>query len=513
MGGHHNAWTHPGILRVGDTRTPDNLNRMLGTLTVDTELGSLWCARLFVVDDHETLQPELATVVPTRSNGGISADGRTITYHLRPGVVWHDGVPFQSGDVRFSWQQVTNPLNTVQSQDYYDQVSSVQTPDAHTAVIRLKRPQAGFIAVFFNDYCMVPQHALAGLSSIDHAAYNRMPIGTGPFRIVENEPGVLIRFAANPRYWRGPPKLKEIDYHFIPDATTVLTQMQTHELDLYHDAPAEQAPQLAAVPNTRLYLYPFSHYADIGFNAGREPLSELAVRRALVNAVDVHALIRQTTHDLYLDADSDQPPWRWTHAADVRRYGYDPALAAAQFDAAGWRMGPAGIRVKDGQPLRIELVGLSDDVTGRRAEEVLQQQWRAVGVDASIHNYPENVLYALGSGVEQSGKFDVAFEGWSEGLDPDNLQLYGCTKAPPAGWNVYHFCDPQLDRAETIARGSYDLQARKQAYAVIQRSITTGLPFFVLWWTRQEDVANSDLRGFRPGTTLSAFTEPWEWEI
>ncbi len=510
---HANPWTHHGILRVGDTRIPDNLNRMLGTLTVDTELGSLWCSRLFVVDDHETLQPEMATVVPTRENGGISSDGRTIIYHLRSGVLWQDGVPFESSDVRFSWQQVMNPLNTVQSQDYYDQVASVESPDPHTAIVHLKRPQAGFIAVFFNDYCIVPQHLLRGMASINRADYNRLPVGTGPFRVIENQPGVMIRFVANPLYWRGPPKLKEIDYHFISDATTVLTQMRTHELDLYHDVPAEQALQLTSVPNTKIYLYPFSHYYDIGFNAGRKPLSDLGVRRALVYAVNVPALIHQTTHDLYLMADSDQPPWRWTHTNSLYRYAYNPQEASAYLDAAGWRMGPLGVRVKDGQPLHISMVGLSDDATGLRAEEVLQQQWRAVGIDVSIHNYPEDVLYALGSGVEQSGKFDVAFEGWTEGVDPDNLQLYGCTKAPPAGWNVYHFCVPQLDQAEAIARGSYNLQARKQAYSVIQQAITTDLPFYVLWWVRQEDLANSDLRGYRPGTTLSAFSNPWEWSI
>ena len=513
--GHHkNPWTHAGILRIGDTRVPDNLNRMLGTLTVDTEIDSLWCAHLFVVDEKEALRPELATVVPTRANGGISADGRTITYHLRPGVLWQDGAPFQSDDVRFSWQQVVNPLNTVQSTDYYDQVASIQTPDVHTAVVRLKRPQAGFIDIFFNDYCLVPEHALRGLASINHAEYNRLPVGTGPFRIVENEPGVFIRLVANPHYWRGAPKLKEIDYHIIPDATTLLTQMRTHELDMYRDVPAEQAPQLASVPGTTIYRYPFSTYADVGFNAGREPVSDLAVRRALAYAVDVPALIRQVTHDEYIVADSDQPPWRWTHSDHLTVYHYDPQKAGELLDGAGWRQGaPGAVREKNGRPLHLSLVGLANDATAARAEEILQQQWRAVGVDVSIHNYPENVLYALGSGVEQAGNFDVAFEGWTEGLDPDNFQLYGCTMAPPNGWNVYHFCSPSLDRAELIARGSYDTRARKQAYAAIQSSITSALPFYVLWFVRDEDLANSDLRGYRPATTLSAFYNPWEWSI
>jgi ABC-type transport system substrate-binding protein len=402
----------------------------------------------------------------------------------------------------------------VQSQDYYDQVSSIQTPDAQTVVVHLKRPQAGFINVFFNDFCLVPEHVLQGLASIDHADYNHLPIGTGPFRVIENEPGVLIRFAANPRYWRGPPKLKEIDYHIVPDATTLLTQMRTHELDLYRDVPAEQAPQLSSVPGTTTYRYPFSQYFDIGFNAGREPVSNVAVRRALVYAANVPALISAVTHNEYLVADSDQPPWRWTHTNHLYSYHYDPRAAAALLESAGWHLGETGgIRSNGERPLHITLVGLANDATGERAEEILQQQWRAVGVDVSIHNYPENVLYALGSGVEQSGQFDVSYEGWTEGLDPDNIQLYGCKMAPPNGWNVYHFCSPQLDQDEAIARGSYDVQARKQAYGDIQLAITRDLPFYVLWFVRQEDLANSDLRGYRPATTLSAFSNPWEWSI
>jgi len=508
-----NPWTHHGILRVGDSRVPDNLNRMLGTLTVDQELGSLWCARLFVIDDHERMQPELALSVPTRENGGVSADGRTIVYRLRPGVRWQDGAPFDATDVLFSWQQVMNPRNVVQSQDFYDQVSAIEVPDPRTAVVHLKQPQAGFVATFFTNYCLVPQHLLRGMADLNHADYNRLPIGTGPFRIVENQPGTYIRFVANPDYWRGPPKLKEIDYHFIPDATTLLTQIRTHELDLYRDVPAVQALEASSIPRTVVYRYPFTRYADIGFNAGHQALADLRVRQALVYAMDVHALIHEVTHDEYLPADSDQPPWRWTHSSAVVHYAYDPVRAGALLDAAGWHRGTGGLRFKDGQPLQLELVGLANDATAIRSEQVLQAQWRAAGIDVAIRNFPEDVLYALGSGVEQAGKFDISFEGWSEGLDPDNIQLYGCRMVPPAGWNIYHFCDPALDRAEIVARGSYDENARRAAYGRIQAAFSAGLPFYVLWYVREEDLANSDLRGYRPGTTLSVYTNPWEWSI
>jgi ABC-type transport system substrate-binding protein len=84
---------------------------------------------------------------------------------------------------------------------------------------------------------------------------------------------------------------------------------------------------------------------------------------------------------------------------------------------------------------------------------------------------------------------------------------------PPHGWNVYHYCNPAVDGAEVTARGSYDRAARKAAYARIQEAITGELPFYVLWYVREEDLANSDFRGYRPGRTLSAFWNPWEWSI
>ncbi len=508
-----NSWTHHGVLRIGDTRVPDNLNRMLGTLSVDTEIGSLWCARLFVADDREQLVPELALTEPTLANHGISPDGTTLVYHLRHGVSWQDGAPFTSADVVFSWQQVVNPNNVVQSQDFYDDVDHIDVPDSYTAVVHLKRPQAGFVATFFNDYCLVPKHMLHGLSNINHADYNRLPIGTGPFRIVENQPGVFLRLEANPTYWRGAPHLREIDYRFVSNPTTLLTQMRTHEFDLYRDVPAEQSTLLAAIPQTHVFRYAYSRYADIGFNAGRAPFSDIRVRQAIAYATDVPALIRETTNGEYVMSDSDQPPWRWTYDDKITTYPYNPAKAAALLDAAGWRISPDGRREREGRLLELTFVGLANDATALRAEQILQQQWRAVGIDVSIKNFPEDVLYALGTGVEQSGNFDAAFEGWSESIDPDNRQLYGCRMAPPNGWNIYHYCNPAVDRAEIVARGSYDMRERKAAYDAIQEAIARELPFYVLWYVRDEDLANTDLQGYRPAHTLSPFWNAWEWSI
>lgn len=508
-----NPWTVHGVLRIGSKDVPDNLNRMLGTLTIDDELGSFWCARLFNFDDHEKLVPELALEEPTLSNHLISPDGRTITYRLRPGVRWQDGQPFTSADVLFSWQQVMNPNNIVQSRVDYDAIQGVTTPGPTTAVLHMRRPYAPLIGQFFTNYCLLPKHLLAGRSDINHADYNRLPVGTGPFRIVRNEQGVLIRFVANRHYWRGPPRLRAIEWHVIPSETTLLTQIRAHELDFYHLASAAQAPDFASIPGVTIYRYPFSRFDDIGFNQASVAIGDVRVRRALIEGLDIATIIHVATHDIYLRADSDQPPWRWSHTDRMRHYAFAPADAAALLDAAGWHTAGDGIRYKNGEPLRLVMVGSVGSPTQNTAQIVMQQQWRTLGVDVSIKNYPNNVLYALGSGIEQSGKFDLSYEGWTEAGDPDQFQLYGCTMAPPAGWNVYHYCNPALDRAEISARTSYDPVVRRAAYERIQQLVADELPFYVLWFERNQDVVNSDMRGYLPGKTNSAFWNVWDWSI
>jgi peptide/nickel transport system substrate-binding protein len=476
-------------------------------------LGSFWCARLLIYDDREVLQPELAMQEPTPANKGISGDGRVIVYHLRRGIHWHDGTPFTSADVAFSFQQVMNPQNLIAGRFGYDRVARLDTPDAYTVVVHMKEPFSPFVSTFFTARCLIPQHNLQGLANINHAEYNRLPIGTGAFKVAAYEPGVMAKFVANPDYWRGPPRLREIDYRFVPSGITLLTLVRTHEVDFYPRVANEQTLELHQIPGTVVYVHAFSAYYDIGFNMANPILQDKRVRQALVYAIDMPKIMHVATHDVHQRADSDQPPWRWSHASSLKQYDYDPTVAAKLLDAVGWRMAADGVRHKDGRTARLTMVGVTGNATQDAAQLVMQQDWRAVGVDVSIKNVPTSVMYALGTGVLQSGNFDVAFEAVRQNADPDGLRFYGCHMAPPRGWNIYHYCNPALDRAEEIALSSYDRGVRKAAYDRIQRVLVEDVPFYVLWFDRDQDVANTDFRGYRPGTTSSSFWNVWEWSI
>jgi peptide/nickel transport system substrate-binding protein len=513
-----NAWTIHGELRMAGTTRPDNLNPLLGTQVIDTELSMFWGSYLFLLDDHTRIVPELATAVPTKENGGVSDDGRTITYHLRQGVLWQDGVPFTADDVVYSWEQVMNPRNDAGSREGYELIRRIDEPDSYTVVVHLRQPWSPFVATFFSmssdPYCIFPKHILDKYPDLNDVPYNRLPIGTGPFKVVASA-GDVVRMVANPLYWRGAPKLREIDYRIYPSDQSILDAVRAHKVDFYANAAQALEPQLHQIRGSTVYLYPFTRWTDIGFNLSRPQLSDVRVRQALAYATDRNELITHVTHGVNLPADGDQPPFFWAHDNDLKKYPYDPRLAAAMLDQAGWRMGPDGVRRKGGRELKLSMVGFTGSQTVIEAEQWIKNEWSQVGVKLTIRNFPSDKLYApvADGGIEQLGEFDVAFEDWANGTDPDDSQIFLCKLRPPAGWNIYHYCNPELDAAEHAALTDYQVARRKVDYDRVQEILTTDLPIYVIWFQQRQDVVNIDLKNYRPATAVTPYWNPWEWDI
>lgn len=514
---HANPWTRDGVLRMVSSTVPDNLNPLLGTQVIDTDLAMFWGAFLFSVNGDSEMVPELALVVPTVDNGGVSRDGLRVTYHLRRGVRWQDGAPFTAADVVYSWRQVMNPRNDVGSRQGYDLVRRIDTPDPYTLVVHLRTRWSPFVATFFamsaTTYGILPEHVLRAYASLDDVPYNTLPLGTGPFKVVSNAGG-KIRMVANASYWRGAPHLGEIDFDVAPSDEAALELVREHKVDFYINAAQALEPQLHGIRGMTVYLYPFTRFTDLGFNLSRPQLRDVRVRRALAYATDRDQLITHVTHGVDLPANSDQPPFSWAHTDAVHKYPYNPRLAADLLDEAGWRLRPDGLRYRDGVPLRLVMVGFSGSSTATEAEQWIRNQWREIGVEVVVRNYSSDKLYANRSdgGIEQNGEFDVAFEEWANGVDPDESQLYLCSLAPPAGWNIYHYCDARLDAAESKALTDYGRSARKADYARVQALLDDDLPIFVLWFQQRQDVVNVDLKGYSPAQAVSPFWNSWEWQ-
>jgi len=512
-----NPWTIHGVFRAADIAEPDNLNPMVGNQQAEVDLAMFWGAWMFRVNDRNEWVPELAVEVPTVTNGGISRDGLSITYHLRKGVKWHDGAPFSADDVIYSWQQVMNPKNNVGGRVGFDDIARIDRKDDYTIVVHLRAPYAPFIAAFFSfsgtPMCIIPKHLLSQYADINHVPYNNHPIGTGPFKVDSYEKGVMIKFVANPDYFRGPPKLKEIDWRFMPDSNTIVTQLQTHELDAWPEAVAEYLPTLLTIPGITVYRTPFTAYTYLGFNMHRPALADKIVRQALAYAVDRETIRTKVYHGNPIPGNSDQPSFLWAHNPNVKPYPYEPALAAHMLDTDGWKLGPDGFRYKNGERLQVQIATTPG---GSGAPQlIIVQDWQHIGVDASVKIYAAPIYFATygQGGIVQTGKFDVVFLGWANGIDPDDSTNWMCDQIPPTGQNTEYFCSHELDALEKTALTSYDQKTRRAAYYKIQEILADEEPAVIMYYTRRVGAINSDLKNYKPSHAVSTFWNPWEWEI
>jgi peptide/nickel transport system substrate-binding protein len=497
-----NAHGVPHVLRIGDSADFDSLNPHLDDSATANYIAQLHMAFLFRSDAHNEPVPELATIVPSQSNGGISADGRTITYHLRHGVRWSDGAPFTAQDVIFSAQAVLNPRNNEASRQGWDLITHMDAPDPWTVRFRLRRPFAAFSAVYFGtagNICILPVHLLGRLADLNHAAYNSKPVGIGPFRVVQWVRGDHVTLEANPLYWRGRPKLDRIIFKVYPDSNTALVQLQTHEIDLWTDVDSSFNDRVSGLPDVTVVRQPLFGFGHLDFNLSHPLFQDVAVRRALRLGLDratiVHKVIRGTA-DVQ---EGIQPPVSPVYSA-IPFVGYDPAAANRILDADGWKRGPDGIRVKDGRRLAFTWAASAGNSTIEGMAGIAQSNWRAIGADVSVRYYSTALFFAQPAGILYAGKYDVVFFAWTIDPSGDVQQLYGCSYFPPQGQNTLRWCDPTTDALMQKVGVTYDLPARRALVKGVITRIADQVPTIVIYARKQIHAFHANITGFHPNS-------------
>ena len=508
------------VLRVGLWAEPTSLNPLLATNTAENFLASLDSDLLVTIDDKGNEVPDLAAAVPTLQNGGISKDGLSITYHLRRNVKWQDGAPFTSADVKFSWQAVMNPDNNVVERRGYDQVRSVDTPDAYTVIFHLKQPFAPFVDTVFGEsddpFRVVPKHLLANYPNVNRVPFNQLPVGTGPFKVTRWIHGDRIELVANPNYFRGKPKLKAITVFVIPDGNTAESELRAHDIDLVPDIATANLNNLrirrTAGVTTLLAKGPA--YNSLIYNTKHPPLDDVRVRRALNYAIDEKRIIDTLTYGTAVAAAADLSDFYWAYEPNVMRYPYDLAKASALLDEAGWKMGAGGIRMKNGQRLTLELSYGQGNATSRAMGVQIQQDLRKAGVDLQIKTYNYTIFYATKAmgGILNSGKYDIAEYSWISGADPDDSSGWMCAMAPPDGNNVTQYCNPQFDAAERDALTHFDRARRKKDYAITQRMLASDAPAAFQYYQRRRYGLSANLQNFTPNGVSEGWNA-YQWSM
>lgn len=511
-------WTPSDRLRVGFVIEPATLNPVIGIELAASNTAQLIFDGLVHIDDRGRPVPDLAKAVPSRANGGISADGKTLTYHLDARARWHDGVPVTAEDVVFTYAAIMNPANNVRGRHGYDQIASIDALDARTVRIRFKQVFAPATLLFAGGIqgAIVPKHLLAAFHDLNKIGFNSAPIGSGPYVVREWRHGDRLLLDANPAYFRGAPRIPHVDIRFVPDSNTLLTLVRTHEIDFTPDLDPNQVAAVRRMPGVALRTKSGNAYRHIGFNTRRSPTDDWRVRRALCYALDPHLIYRKMYLGIGEQAPADQnPATGWANAA-LHYYPTDLARAAALLDAAGWRNGPDGVRLKNGRRLSLQIVSLAGAKTNEAIELLLQDAWHRIGVDATIKNYAGSMLFGAarpGGGLIPNGQYDVSLFSFYRNPDPDDSDVIGPSSIPPAGQNTSFYANPEVGRLQAQAVRTFDERRRHALYNRIQAIIVRDVPIYTLLWVPIIAAFNDDLHGVSVSPAGPAFWNVTTWRM
>ena len=496
-----------GSLRFDLAADPATLNPLFAhqdAASVELQVARLAFEPFVDLDERGRPTPALLRVLPTRENRGISEDGRTIRYELRPGVRWQDGVPVTARDVLFTLHAIMDPHNPVRSREGYELIDRAHAADPHTVIVHLRRAWAPAALTLFS-YGMsaqfvLPEHLLAKQSPLDRSAFSSAPVGDGPYKFVRWNRGEGLVYEANPHYWRGAPAQKRLDIRIIPDPSTNLTLLSAGELDWNLIAPAQQAT-LAGKTSIAYRRVPTATIAGVVVNLRHPPLDDVRVRRALAFSIDRQGISKKITFGKYPVTDSAQPQFSWAYDARIKLPQYNPQAADALFDEAGWKRGAGGMRMKDGKPLSLVYVQFQETTTGVRTAAFIEENLRRRGVDAQIKQISNAQLFLPVSGILASGAYDLAYVPFTMGADPDDSAIYSCRGAT----NYMGYCNPQVDRLEQAALASPSLPARKALYGQIAALAARDIP--VIWLFNADYIYayRRGLAGFWP----NAFLPTW----
>ena len=516
------ACSRPGA--SGDTvtivqqREPMSLNAALENGASSTELGLLLFNYLLKWDDRGRLVGDVATAVPTRANGGVSADGKTIVYHLRSDVKFADGTPLTARDCVYSIEAVLNPRNNVQTRYGYDRVARATAPNDTTLVLHLREPFAPIFTLVLapQGFPILPAHLLANLPDFNHAPFNERPIGGGPYVVRQWTHGDRITLDANPYYFRGKPAIPHLVVRFVAEPNTSINQLRTGEADVFfNDEDTGNLPILESLSNVRVLRTPVNAVGALIYNTQDPVTSDPRVRRALTQALDIPELVAKTYRGAVDARDAGRGLFEWAYrSAYPLTAPHDPEAAMRLLDGAGWRSGADGIRTKNGTRLSVQLVIQAKTPGDEILGSAIQQEARAAGAEVTLKafNVTQFVAPAQSGGPVYGGKFQMALYPFVNGDDPDTTDQFACRNVPPHGYNKSRYCDPALDALLAQARSTYDEPVRAKIYAQIQARLSRDLPIVLLYQRREVDALSTRITG-ASGSVSTVFWNAGAWRL
>ena len=404
-------------------------------------------------------------------------DEPRITFRLRDGVRWHDGKPFTSADVLFTYAALMDERVASPRRSSYELIREVQAPDDRTVIVTYKRPYSPALLSWMMD--ILPAHILRGKDTRWWAVnYNRAPVGTGPYKFEKWETNQIVAMRKNTDYWEGAPHLDRVVMRFIPDVLGLRLAFETGEVDVLGVEPhalgaVRQNPGYRVISDLgKMYVY-------VGWNLERPMFQDKRVRHALAHAVNVPDIIKYVLYGQGTQCKGVFHPNYFWAKDDIELIKYDPERARQLLAEAGWRQtDKQGYLVKDGRRFAFTVITNQGNEIRKDVATLVQSDLKKVGIDVKVAIYEWAVFITKKIDVHE---FDACVLGWTSPPNFDQYQLWHSSQSVPGGLNFVSYSNPEVDRLIEVARGEFDHERIKQYCHRIQQLIYDDQPYLFLY--------------------------------
>ncbi|KLU59928.1 glutathione-binding protein GsiB precursor [Peptococcaceae bacterium CEB3] len=400
----------------------------------------------------------------------VSPDAKEFTFHLRKGVKFSDGTPFNAQAVKVNIDRLSDPKSNLKRHSLFSLVDKTVVVDEYTVKVILKQPFGAMLNNFAH-----PAALMVSPAALEKYGKNigRHPVGTGEYMLKEWIPGDHLTVVKNPNYWRqGYPKLDSITFKSVPENGSRIAMLQTGEADFIYPVPPENVQSLVGQSGVTVKHKPSIIVDYVSMNTLKKPFNDPKVRQALNYAIDKNAFIKVVYSGL-------AEPMTSEIASNVQffspqqPYPYDPNKAKALLKEAGY---PNGFDTT---------IWSNNNSTYIKATQFIQQQLAQVGVKVKIENMESGTMDSKIWSVKkpQDATIQLYFGGWSPstgdadwGLRP----LLSKDMIPPQGYNTAYYQNDTVSREIQQAIETADPAQRKAAYDKVEKDIWQDAPWVFL---------------------------------
>lgn len=476
-------------VRVAIYTTPSSLSLIGNTDLSSTQIASMISDGLVAYDAKSQYVPMVAR------SWELSPDAKTLTFHLRDGVLWHDGQRVTSRDVAYTVNKILDPATQATSWvSSFANVASVETPDELTLVVHFKEVYADALEPW--RVPLVPEHVASKDANFLAGSFAHHPIGCGPFRFVSHAAGQSVVLDAFDKYWGGRPPMDRMVLKIVSAERTGYESLLLGDLDMLAVTPDLWRESLTSPAASRLERFVYFRLngwrVDWNQYEGTPYFHDKRVRRAMLLALDRNRFVETVSAGLARPGVSSYPPESAWADPSIVALPFDPAESSRLLDEAGWRRpSPGSVRKKAGKPFEFTLIlAAGPQELADRMAAWMQQSFAEVGVRMKIEKIATDVFRRR----RKMHDFEAAFATIMFDATPDRFDLYH-SKARDGGFNYGGFSDPEVDELLEQGRATVDPAARREIYHTLQKRLDDLQPISFLFQFAQPNLHDAHLQG------------------